>query len=483
MISRKRSLSELIFENKVVILFIFLCVGGTIASGQPLSFVVNELFTRIARNSFLVLSLIIPVLAGMGLNFGIVIGAMATQIALFFTTYWGLTGVTGLLTTAVLATPIAIFFGFLVGTLFNKMKGTEMIGGLVLGYFADGLYQLLFLFILGGVIPIYSSVLMVPTGVGVKSTIDLSGTIKYALDTIPLMSIVEILFYGTAAGVILVTAWKMVQKKPIYWKKTAITLVCILAAYGLTFIPPVEQFLMQDRILLLHAVELGCLGAIVWQGGRLAAAKLGKKKKFSWKRPAAICAAAVLIYGTTYINFIYHILISTKLPVTTYLCILALCCVNTALMKTRLGQNMRTVGQNRTVANAAGINVDRTRILAMIFSTVLASWGQLIFLQNVGTFSTYGAHTQVGQFAIASLLVGGASVQKANNKQAILGVVLFHTMFIVAPLAGKELFGNAMIGEYFRVFISYGIIAMALAMHAWKKIGKAVAAKEKQAAA
>ena len=62
MISRKRSLSELIFENKVVILFIFLCVGGTIASGQPLSFVVNELFTRIARNSFLVLSLIIPVL-------------------------------------------------------------------------------------------------------------------------------------------------------------------------------------------------------------------------------------------------------------------------------------------------------------------------------------------------------------------------------------------------------------------------------------
>ena len=210
---------------------------------------------------------------------------------------------------------------------------------------------------------------------------------------------------------------------------------------------------------------------------------LGKKKKFSWKRPAAICAAAALIYGTTYINFIYHILISTKLPVTTYLCILALCCVNTALMKTRLGQNMRTVGQNRTVANAAGINVDRTRILAMIFSTVLASWGQLIFLQNVGTFSTYGAHTQVGQFAIASLLVGGASVQKANNKQAILGVILFHTMFIVAPLAGKELFGNAMIGEYFRVFISYGIIAMALAMHAWKKIGKAVAAKQKQAAA
>ena len=131
--------------------------------------------------------------------------------------------------------------------------------------------------------------------------------------------------------------------------------------------------------------------------------------------------------------------------------------------------------QSRTVANAAGINVDRTRIIAMIFSTVLASWGQLIFLQNVGTISTYGAHTQVGQFAIAALLVGGASVQKATNKQALLGIVLFHTLFIVSPLAGKELFGDPVIGEYFRVFVSYGVIALALAMHAWKKPEKAKA--------
>ena len=78
----------------------------------------------------------------------------------------------------------------------------------------------------------------------------------------------------------------------------------------------------------------------------------------------------------------------------------------------------------------------------------------------------------MGQFAIAALLVGGASVQKANNRQAITGIILFHTLFIVAPLAGRELFGDAVIGEYFRVFVSYGVIAMALAMHAWKKVVK-----------
>ena len=106
-----KKLKDILFQNKVVILFILLCVGATIASKQPLTFVIPELFTRIARNSFIVLSLIIPVIAGMGLNFGIVIGAMSAQIALFLTTYWGLTGFGGFLVTAALATPFSVLFG------------------------------------------------------------------------------------------------------------------------------------------------------------------------------------------------------------------------------------------------------------------------------------------------------------------------------------------------------------------------------------
>lgn len=38
-----------------------------------------------------------------------------------------------------------------------------MIGGLVFLYFAEGLYQLLFLFIFGGVIPLYNPTLMIAT--------------------------------------------------------------------------------------------------------------------------------------------------------------------------------------------------------------------------------------------------------------------------------------------------------------------------------
>ena len=473
-----KKISDLLFKNKVVILFVFLGVGATIASKQPLTFVIPELFTRIARNSFIVLSLIIPVIAGMGLNFGIVIGAMAAQIAIFLTTYWGLTGIGGFLATVALATPFSVFFGFLVGKLFNHMKGNEMIGGLVLGYFAEGIYQLVFLFIFGGVIKLDNPTLMIPTRIGVKNTIDLKDTVKYALDTVPMLTIVEIGFYLVLLWLVGSVAFQLVKKQTVNWKATGIKAAAAVVVYGLTFIGPVERFLAADRLLLLSSVELACLVTVLWQGFHFVKWKIkgshqaveGEPGGFIPQKAIAYVLLAGVVYGLTYVPALYKVLIAVKLPVMTYVCIGALCAFNNILMRTRLGQNMRTVGQSRTVANAAGINVDKTRIIAMIFSTVLASWGQLIFLQNVGTLSTYGAHTQVGQFAIAALLVGGASVQKATNKQALLGVVLFHTLFIVSPLAGKELFGDPVIGEYFRVFVSYGVIAMALAMHAWKKV-------------
>jgi simple sugar transport system permease protein len=101
-------------------------------------------------------------------------------------------------------------------------------------------------------------------------------------------------------------------------------------------------------------------------------------------------------------------------------------------------------------------------------STVFAAWGQIIFLQNMGTLNTYNAHTQIGMFSVASLLVGGASTSKASNKHAIIGVILFNSMFIMSPDIGKALFGNALLGEYFRTFMVYGVIGLALGLYVWK---------------
>ena len=139
-----------------------------------------------------------------------------------------------------------------------------------------------------------------------------------------------------------------------------------------------------------------------------------------------------------------------KIPVLTLIVIALACLFIVWFRKTKLGQDMRAVGQDMEVARDAGINVERTRIISIVMSTVFAGFGMIIYLQNMGNFPTYTAHTNVGMFCIAALLVGGASVEKAS-------------------IAGTKITGDSMIGEYFRVFISYAVITVALVMYETKK--------------
>lgn len=402
---KKVDVAGLLRANAVTIMFIVLCVVCLIFSGQTVPYVLYELFGRLSRNAFIVLALILPIVAGMGINFAVTIGAMAAQISALWVIEWGISGLGGFLLAMLMTVPIAAFFGYLIGNLLNKMKGQEMIGGLILGYFANGLYQLLFLFIFGNLIPLNAPGLVIKGSTGVANTIDLSTDrgFKYALDGL--------------------------------WRVSFGTGLCILC--GVLAVVAIVNFLLKKNDLKKTLITVGC------------------------------CVALVVVYQIPAISALFAMV---QIPMITFLLVGLLCLFNNALMKTRLGQQFRAVGQNRTVANVSGINVDRVRVIAIMISTVLAGWGQLIFVQNMGSFQTYGAHEQVGLYAGAAILVGGASIRKATNAQALLGCVLFHLLFIVAPSAGKNLFGDAAIGEYFRVFISYGVIALALVMHAWSGI-------------
>jgi len=362
-ITRDKALS-LLRRNIVPVVFMVICAIGFKYANIMWVFFANDLVTRLARNSFLVISLIIPVLAGMGLNFGIVLGAMAGQFAALITYCYRLTGMGGFFVACLISVPFAILFGYLTAVLFNKAKGKEMITGLILGFFANGLYQLVCLVLVGWLIPISDKTMLLPSGVGIVNTIELK-IWQYSLDKF----------------------WTFrIPKASLPW-------------------------------------------VLSWLG-------------------------------------------NISVPVLTLIIVALLCLCVVLLFKTKLGQDFRAVGQNRHTAEISGIKVDRVRIIAVIFSTILAAWGQLIFLQNIGNLQVYGAHVQVGTFAVASLLIGGATVSRATVPQAIVGTVLFHALFIVSPLAGKNLMGSAQVGEYFRVFIAYGIIGVALALHAWKGKGR-----------
>ena len=48
----------------------WICAVCLPVSGFSPGYLINEILTRMGRNTFLILSLLIPIMAGMGLNFG-----------------------------------------------------------------------------------------------------------------------------------------------------------------------------------------------------------------------------------------------------------------------------------------------------------------------------------------------------------------------------------------------------------------------------
>ncbi len=404
-----KQISRWFSENVVVVFFTVLCILAYMIAGQAPYVVMSDLINRVMRNSIMVLALIIPILAGMGLNFGIVVGAMSAQAAIIFVTHWHLGGVTGILAALLISTVISVICGYLLGRLFNKTRGQEMITGMIAGYFGNGIYLLIFLVLLGTVIPFWDPDLSISTGIGIKDTLNMQAGMKKALDEVFELkfSVVLMITFGLFT---LYTAWKAAKKKEDVKK------------------------------LAIRWVIWGVVLAVV-----LKAPVIGK------------------------------VVAKCDVPIVTLIFIILVSILCQYITKTKLGQDFRSVGSDIKIAEASGINVDRIRILATIFSTVLAGWGQFVFLQNMGTFSTYTAQQNVGTFSIAALLVGGASIDKANVKQAFTGVVLFQLLFLLAPAAGTKIFNDSQVGEYFRTVISNGVIAVALVLHA---IHKMKAAKE-----
>ena len=346
---KNTDLKMFFIRNAVPIVFIAVCAVAIPFSHFSADYLIQEMLIRLSRNSFLVLSLLVPIMAGMGLNFGMVLGAMAGQLGLIFVSDWNVVGVNGMVLAAIVATPIAIFLGWLCGVVLNRARGREMVTSYILGFFMNGVYQLAVLYGFGSIVPVSSSELVLSRGYGIRNTINLDN-IRRCLDEL---------------------------------------------------------------------IPLEIMGI--------------------------------------------------EVPVATFIVIGLFCVFIVWFRKTKLGQDMRATGQDLAVADSAGIDVMRTRVLSIVISTVLACYGQIIFLQNVGTMNTYNSHEQTGVFAIASLLVGGASVTRASILNVFAGVVLFHLMFVVSPMAGKYLTGDAQIGEFSRVFVSYGVISLALVLHAWRR--------------
>jgi len=329
-------------EHLVPAVFLILSFFAWQFSGLTGTFVFNQVVTRFIRDGILVLSLIIPVVAGMGLNFAITVGAMSVQTALLLVINYQVDGIRGILLVIFIGVFLSVLLGFAIGHVLNRVKGKEMITTIIIGFLVNSIYQLVFLVGFGTFLPVINKEIILSRGIGVRNAVDL-GMYRNTIDKL--------------------------------W------------------------------LLKIGGIEI----------------------------PLFMILVVFLFAG-----IIYY------------------------LLHTRFGQEVKAVGSGSEKGEIAGINVNMIRIKVIILSTVLAAFGQLVYLQNIGMFDVYTAHMNADVISCAAHLAGGASIKSAKIRHGILGIFLFHTLFIVSPQAGQNLFNNAALGEYFRSFVAYGTIAFAL---------------------
>ena len=132
-----------------------------------------------------------------------------------------------------------------------------------------------------------------------------------------------------------------------------------------------------------------------------------------------------------------------------------------AFLHTKTGTAMTAVGSNPVFARASGINIDRQRTLSVIMSTWLGALGILCYQQGYGFVQLYQGPMYMAMPAVSAILIGGASVNKANITNVIIGTILYQGIVSMTPSVMNSLIHTDM-SEVLRIIVSNGMILYAL---------------------
>lgn len=141
----------------------------------------------------------------------------------------------------------------------------------------------------------------------------------------------------------------------------------------------------------------------------------------------------------------------------------ALCCFLVWLfMRSKTGIAMSAAGANPRFAAATGINVDKTRIIGTMLSTMLGAVGIIVYSQSFGFIQLYQAPRQMGFLAASAILLGGATTTRATISHVVIGTFLFQGVLTLGMPVANAVVPQSTISEVFRIIISQGIILYAL---------------------
>jgi simple sugar transport system permease protein len=139
----------------------------------------------------------------------------------------------------------------------------------------------------------------------------------------------------------------------------------------------------------------------------------------------------------------------------------ALCCFLMWLFfKTKLGTAMTAAGSNPEYAKAAGVNIDKMRLISVVMSTAIAAIGMTVYYQHYTFVQFYMAPISLMLPTIAAILIGGAALRKASISNVIIGTFLFQGIITVGPMVAGSAFGD--IAEALRLAIQNGMVLYAL---------------------
>lgn len=133
-----------------------------------------------------------------------------------------------------------------------------------------------------------------------------------------------------------------------------------------------------------------------------------------------------------------------------------------ALMsRTLMGRSMQALAANPGFAKLSGVDEGRTRIKAVVFSTVLAAIGMCVYSQSYGFIQLYDGATIMTFPAISALLIGGAAMRHARVSHAIIGTFLYQMAYLMSvPVANALLIPE--LAELLRMIITNSVILFAI---------------------
>ena len=132
-----------------------------------------------------------------------------------------------------------------------------------------------------------------------------------------------------------------------------------------------------------------------------------------------------------------------------------------AFFRTKTGTAITAVGSNPEFARASGIDVDKMRTISVIMSTALGAIGILVYEQSFGFIQLYMGPFYMGFPAVAAILLGGASVNKASMVNVVVGTFLFQGILTMTPSVINSVMQTDM-SEVIRIIVSNGMILYAL---------------------